>query len=94
MRARKTLVNDPELTRTLAQISFKRNDFGYAAQLFEESARTQQLGANDLYYLGMAQFASRQEAKARETLARSLAAGLQDPLAAEAKKRLAEQTGN
>lgn len=93
MKARKTLANDPELTRTLAEISFKRNDFPYAAQLFEESARTQPLGADDLYYLGMAQFASHQETKARETLARALGAGLRDPLAEEARKRLAGQTG-
>jgi tetratricopeptide (TPR) repeat protein len=93
MKARKTLTNDAELARTLARISFKRNDFPYAAQLFEESARTQALGADDLYYLGMAQFASHQETKARETLARALAAGLQDPLAEEAKKRLANRTG-
>jgi tetratricopeptide (TPR) repeat protein len=91
MKARKTLTNDPELARTLAQISFKRNDLPYAAQLFEESARTQPLGADDLYYLGMAQFGSHQEAKARQTLARALAAGLQDPLAEEAKKRLGER---
>src|SRR6202011_286229 len=93
MKARKTLTNDPDLTRTLAQISFKRNDFPYAAQLFEESARTQPLGADDLYYLGMAQFGSHEETKARETLARALAAGLQDTLAEEAKKRLANRTG-
>jgi len=94
MKARKTLTNDPELTRTLAQLSFKRNDFSYAAQLFEESARIQPLGADDLYYLGIAQFASHQEMKGRQTLARALAAGLKDPLAEEAKKRLAVQTGN
>jgi tetratricopeptide (TPR) repeat protein len=93
MKARKTLTNDAELARTLARISFKRNDFPYAAQLFEESARIQPLGADDLYYLGMAQFASHQETKARDTLARALAAGLQDPLAEEARKRLAGQTG-
>src|SRR5438477_4924169 len=45
----------------------------------------QPLPAKDLYYLGMAQLQTKQDAKGRETLARALAAGLQDPLAQEAK---------
>lgn len=90
MKARKTLPDDPELARTLAQLCFKRREFPYAVQLFEQSAVKQPLAAQDLYYLGMAQFQSRQEAKGRQTLERALAAGLLDPFAQEAKKRLAE----
>jgi tetratricopeptide (TPR) repeat protein len=91
MKARKTLSDDPELARTLAELSFIRKEFPYAIQLFQESARKQELPANDLYYLGMAQLQTRQDSKGRETLARALAAGLSDPLAQDAKKRLAEQ---
>lgn len=91
MKARKTLPDDPELARTLAEISFKRNEFVYAAQLFQESNARQPLPAKDLYYLGMAQLQSRQEPEGRKTLERALSAGLEDPLAQEAKKRLAEQ---
>jgi len=91
MKARKVLPDDPELARTLAEVSFKRNEFNYAVQLFQESGAKQPLGAKDLYYLGIAQLRNRQEAKGRETLQQALAAGLQDPLAQDAKNRLAEQ---
>jgi hypothetical protein len=38
----------------------------------------------------MAQLQTKQDAKGRETLEHALAAGLQDPLAQEARQRLAE----
>ena len=40
----------------------------------------------------MAQLETKQDAKGRETLERAFAAGLPDPLAQEAKKRLAEES--
>lgn len=91
MKARKTLADDPGLARTLAEISFTRKEFPYAIQLFEQSAAQQPLPAKDLYFLGMAQLQTRQDAKGRETLGRALAAGLQDPFAQEARHRLNEQ---
>lgn len=91
MKARKTLPEDAELARTLAELSFQRKEFSYAIQLFQQSAAKQSLSSKELYYLGMAQLQTRQETKGRETLQRALATGLQDPLAQEAKKRLAEQ---
>ena len=90
MKARKTLSDDPELARTLAELNFKRNEFAYAIQLFDQSAATQPLPPKDLYYLGMAQLQTKQDAKGRETLKRALTAGLQDPLAQQARQRLAE----
>jgi predicted Zn-dependent protease len=91
MKARKTLPEDPVLARTLARISFRRNEFAYAVQLFQESATKNPLSAEDLFYFGMAQLQNKQGAKGRETLERALSAGLQGPLAQEAKKHLAEQ---
>jgi tetratricopeptide (TPR) repeat protein len=93
VKARKTLPDDPEVARTLAEVSFKRQDFSYAIQLLEGSAAKEGLTAKDLYYLGVAQLQTKQEAKGRETLARALAAGLQDPLAQDAKQRLPPQRG-
>jgi tetratricopeptide (TPR) repeat protein len=90
MKARKTLSDDPELARTLAELNFKRKEFAYAIQLFQQSAANQPLAPKDLYYLGMAQLQTKQDAKGRETLEHALAAGLQDPLAQEARQRLAE----
>ena len=91
IKARKILPDDPALARTLGELSFKRKEFPYAVQLFQESAAKQPLPPTDLYYLGMAQLQSRQEPKGRDNLQKALAAGLQDPLAQDAKNRLAEQ---
>jgi tetratricopeptide (TPR) repeat protein len=90
MKARKAMPEDPEAARTLGELSFKRNEFSYAAQLFRESNSKQPLPAKDLYYWGMAQLRSRQEAEGRKTLEQALSAGLDEPLAGEARKRLAE----
>lgn len=94
MKARKTLSDDPEVARTLAELNFKRKEFAYAIQLFQQSAANQPLAPKDLYYLGMAQLQTKQDAKGRETLERALAAGLQDPLAQEARQRLGELQSN
>ena len=91
MKARKTMPDDPELARTLAELGFKRNEFSYAVQLFKESGSKQPLPAKDLYYLGMAQLQSRQEAEGRKNLEQAISAGLPEALAQDAQKRLAEQ---
>jgi tetratricopeptide (TPR) repeat protein len=90
MKARKSLGDDPELARTLAQICFQRKEFAYAVQLFGESGRKISLSPQDLYYLGMAQLQNRQETEGRQTLQRALAGGLEDPLAQDARQRLAQ----
>ena len=89
LKARNSLRDDWEMARILARISFKRKDFAYSAQLFEQSAAAQPLTAEDLYYLGVAQLQTRQESKGRETLDRALKAGLSGPAAEEAKRQLA-----
>jgi tetratricopeptide (TPR) repeat protein len=91
IKARKSLPNDPELARTLARISFERKEFGYAVQLFQQSATAAPLQPQDLYYLGIAQLQSRQDGEGRSALNRALKAGLSGPLADDARKRLAPQ---
>lgn len=91
VKARRTLSDDPELARTLGEISYERKEYSRALQLLQESARTTPLDANGLYYLGMSHLEAKQKPQAREALERALAAGLQEPLAQEAKQRLAEQ---
>jgi len=91
IKARKVLSDDPDLARTLAKLNFQRKEFGYAVQLFQESAGKRPLAAEDLYYLGMAQLQTKHEVEGRKTLERSLAAGLKDPLARDAQQRLAAQ---
>jgi tetratricopeptide (TPR) repeat protein len=90
VKARKTLPGDPELSRTLGEISYQKKEYPRAVQLLQESARTSPLDAKALYYLGVSQLQLKQKPQAQEALERSLAAGLQEPLASEAKRLLAE----
>jgi uncharacterized protein HemY len=94
LKARRTLSDDPELARTLGEISYKRKEYSRALQLLQESARRTPLDANGLYYLGMSHLEAKQKPQAREALERALAAGLQEPLASEAKRSLAESKPN
>ncbi len=90
MKARKTLPDDPELARTLAEISYERKDYKYALQLLNESAQKRPLNATGLYYLGMTHLQLKEMPRSRETLNLALAAGLTDPLATEARRVIAE----
>ena len=90
IKARKTLAGDPELARILGQISYQRKEFAYAIQLLRESEKDRPLDAKHLYYLGMSQLKTKEKTQSREALDRALAAGLQDPLAAEAWRAINE----
>jgi len=90
LKARNTLPDDPELAKILGEISYKRKEFGYAIQLFQESARKTPLRGTDLYYLGMSQLRASQDSESRKTLEQALTAGLQEPLLGEAKAAVSE----
>jgi Flp pilus assembly protein TadD len=90
VKARKALPNDPEAARILAKISFGRNEFSYAVQLLRESERTALLDAPSLYYLGASYWKMNDKLRAKESLEKAIAAGLKEPLAAEAARLLAE----
>ncbi len=90
VKARKALPDDPALARTLGEISFQKKDYGRALQLLQESGRKNPLDAKGLYYLGMSHLQLKQKPQAKEALEGALAAGLQEPLASEAKRGLAE----
>lgn len=89
-RARKSLPDDAQLARILAEISFKRKEFGYAIQLFQESARKQPLDAVALYQLGIAELETTKTADGLNHLRGALAAGLDNASAADAQRRIAE----
>jgi tetratricopeptide (TPR) repeat protein len=89
-RARKSLPADARIARILAEISFKRKEFGYAIQLFQESARKQPLDAVALYQLGIAELETTKTADGLNHLRGALAAGLDNPFAADAQRRIAE----
>jgi uncharacterized protein HemY len=90
LKARNTLPDDPELAKILGEISYKRKEFVYAIQLFQESARKKSLRGIDLYYLGMSQLRASQESESKKTLEQALAAGLPEPSLGEAKAAVSE----
>jgi tetratricopeptide (TPR) repeat protein len=89
-KARKTLPDDPELSQLLGRLSYQKKEYPRAVQLLQESARKRPLDADSLFCLGMSQLQTRQKAEAQGILNHALVAGLQDPLAAEAKRALAD----
>jgi tetratricopeptide (TPR) repeat protein len=90
LKATNTLPDDPELAQTLGELSYKRKEFPYAIQWFQESARKKPLRGKDLYYLGMSQLRMSQDSESRKTLEKALAAGLQEPMSRDAKAVLTE----
>jgi tetratricopeptide (TPR) repeat protein len=89
-KARKTLSDDPGLTELLGRLSYEKKEYSRAVQLLQEGARQRPLDANSLFYLGMSQFEIRQTTDARAALNQALAGGLEQPLAIEAKRALAD----
>jgi len=89
-KARKTLPDDPQLSELLGRLSYEKKEYPRAIQLFQETARKRPLDADSLFYLGMSQLQASQKAEARGALNQALAGGLQEPLASEAKRALAD----
>ena len=87
-KAHKQVPEDIDLTRILAEISYKKKDFAYALQLLKESAAKKPLDGLGLYYFGMSSLQQKQNAQARDALQRALNAGLPEPFSTEAKQAL------
>jgi tetratricopeptide (TPR) repeat protein len=90
IQARKTIVDDPELEQTLAELGYHRKEYARTIQLLQASARSQPLSPRGLFFLGMAHFQLKHPSEAKEALNRALAAGLEDSLAAEARRVMGE----
>jgi uncharacterized protein HemY len=90
VKARKVLPDDPELARTLGQISFQKKEYGRALQLLQESGSKNPLDAAGLYYMGVSHLELKHQFQGKLNLEKALAAGLQEPFASEAKRLLAE----
>ena len=89
-KARKALPDDPELAELLGRLSYEKKEYPRAIQLLQETARKRPLDADSLFYLGMSQLQARQKTEGRGALDQALAGGLQEPLASEAKRALAD----
>ena len=90
VKARKALPDDPELAQILAELSYQRKEFAYAVQLLRQSSEKRPLDAKYLYYLGMSHLKANEKLQGREALDQALAAGLEDPLASDARRAISE----
>src|SRR5262249_55505751 len=89
-KARKTLPDDAQLAELLGRLSYEKKEYPRSVKLVEESAGKRPLDANSLFYLGMSQLQGRKKTEARGVLNQALANGLQEPLATEVRRTLAD----
>jgi len=90
IKARKKIPDDLDLMQTMGEISYRKKDFTYAAQLLNDRARKKPLDAEGLFCLGMSNLQLKKNISARDALQQALQAGLTDPSASEAKQALAK----
>src|SRR5438477_4218265 len=89
-RTRRTLVNDPDLAKTLGALSFQRKEYARAVQFLQESDAKKPLEGKSLFMLGMAHLQLGHKAEAKKILDRALASGIPDDLAKQAKDAIIE----
>lgn len=87
-KARKALPDDAEAAQVMAEVSYFKKDYSYAAQLFQDTGKKRPLSARYLYYLGISLMQQKQNAPAKEAFEKAVAAGLAEPMAADAKKNI------
>jgi tetratricopeptide (TPR) repeat protein len=89
-KARRSLVDDPDLARTLGVLSFQRKEYARAVQFFQEGEAKKPLEGKSLFMLGMAHLQMGHKAEAKKILGRALVAGIPDDLANQAKDAMVE----
>jgi tetratricopeptide (TPR) repeat protein len=89
-QARIAYPNDPELAKALGILLYRKGgESSRAVNVLKQSAVTRTNDAELLFYLGMAQSQAKDPVGSRQSLQKSLDAGLRPDLAAEARKTLA-----
>jgi len=88
-RTREAFPDDGAVARALALLSYARKDYRYTTTLIESYVRRHPDDSEALFYLGMAQCQIKQTDQGKEQLRKAIAAGLKEPLLAEARKALA-----
>ena len=88
-KAREAFPGDADVAKAYGIIVYRQGDYSRAALLLQESASVRTTDAEALYYLGMAQLQIKRKQESRSSLRRALELGLNEELAAQAKKNLA-----
>ena len=87
--ARKALVDDPDLSRILGRISYRRNDHRNAVRYFQESTRQFSEDGESFYYLGFAHYQLNQKADGQKALEKALKLNPNASMANEARRVMA-----
>lgn len=80
--------NDPQLTKALAILCYKRADYHRTVRLLESGSSGASQNAEQLYYLGMAHYQLKEVAESKAALRRALDLSLEPQLASEANRAL------
>ncbi len=88
--ARNFYPNDVSLTKTLGIIQYDKGDYLRATSLLKQAAISLSNDPEVFYYLGAAQFETKDRAASKSSLQRSLELKLSEPLAEAARKLLAK----
>jgi len=89
-KLRQALPNDPEVTRLMGMISYRRADYTRAAQLLNECSRSFKGDPEVWYYLGLAHHQLKQKEETRQALTQVLTLESTGSMASEARRVLAE----
>ena len=89
-KARRSLVDDPDLAKTLGILSFQRKEYVRAVQFLQESETRKPLDGKSLFMLGMAHLKLGHKTDARKVLDQAVAVGVPDDLAKQAKDAIVE----
>jgi len=89
-KARDAFPADPDVAKALGILVYERKDYARAAQLLTEASPKRATDAELLYYLGMAHYQLKQRDQSKAALNKAIALNLSAPLAAEAKRALAD----
>jgi tetratricopeptide (TPR) repeat protein len=89
-KAREAFPQEPELAKILGILEYQRGNYARAARLLKESAQFRSMDAEVFYYLGMAQYQLKARAESKAALEQALALDVQQRLADDAKRVLAE----
>jgi tetratricopeptide (TPR) repeat protein len=92
--ARESFPNDPELTKTLGVIVFRKADYSRAVTLLKTVRDEADADAELFYYLGISEFHLKNFAESKTSLQRALALNLSTPQAADAREVLAKLKSN
>lgn len=87
--ARDAYPADPDLSRVLGIVAYRKKNFVMAAGLLQESAQQRSGNAEVMFYLGMSQYEAKDLPASRKALQQALDLGLDADHSAEARKTLA-----